>query len=149
YIYQPCIRVKPEDFDANKHYEVGQIDVLGERYILVFNETSVNRQKLVLARMLELGKISQTEYDQAHSQDIKTSLKSEQKKNSDITSYFTDYVKSTTIQALVDKLGYTRDEAEEELFTGGLKIYATVDIAMQKQLEEIYENFTEILIGNT
>lgn len=148
-IYQPYLRVKPEDFDASKHYEVGQIDVLGVRYILVFNETAVARQKLVLSKMLELGKISQSEYDQALSQDIKTSLKSEQKQNSDITSYFTDYVKTTTIQALVDKLGYTRDEAEEELFTGGLKIYATVDIDMQKQLEEIYENFTEVLIGNT
>ena len=35
------------------------------------------------------------------------------KKNNDITSYFTDYVKTTVVQALMDKLGYTREEAEE------------------------------------
>jgi penicillin-binding protein 1A len=148
-IYQPYERVRPENFDPLKHYEVGQIDVLGEKYILVFNETSVERQKLVLRKMLELGKITQKEYDEALKQDIKTSLKPEQKKNNDITSYFTDYVKSSVVNALIEKLGYTRERAEEELFTGGLTIYATIDVNMQKQLEEVYENFTEILVGNT
>ena len=149
HIYQPYIRVKPEDFDSTKHFEVGQIDVLGERYITVFNEESVNRQKIVLLQMLDLEKITQDEYDEALKQDIKSSLKPEIKKNNDITSYFTDYVKTTVVQALMDKLGYTREEAEEQLFSGGLKIYATIDIDMQKQLENVYENFTEILVGNT
>ena len=149
YIYQPYMRVEPENFDSSKHFEVGQIDVLGERYIVVFNEESVKRQRLVLNKMLELGKISQEEYDEALRQDIKTSLKPEQKKNNDITSYFTDYVKTTVIKALVDKLGYTNEKAEQELFSGGLKIYATIDIDMQKQLEDVYSNFTEVLVGNT
>lgn len=148
-IYQPYERVRPDDFDPSKHYEVGQIDVLGEKYILVFNETSTDRQKLVLNKMLELGKITQSEYDEALNQDIKTSLMPEQKKNNDITSYFTDYVKSSVVDALVEKLGYTREEAEEELFTGGLTIYATIDVDMQKQLEDVYANFTEVLVGNT
>lgn len=147
--YQPYIRIKPENFDSSKHFEVGQIDVLGDRYILVFNQTSVNRQKLVLSKMLELGKISQAQYDEAVNQDIKTSLKPEEKKNNDITSYFTDYVKTTVVRALVDKLGYSGEDAESMLFTGGLTIYATIDLEMQKQLENVYENFTEILVGNT
>lgn len=149
HIYQPYKRVKPEEFNPEAQYEVGQIDVLGTRYILVFNETSIDRQKLVLKKMLELEKITKDEYDIALSQDIKTSLKPEQKKNNDITSYFTDYVKTTVKEALIDKLGYSASEAEETLFTGGLTIYTTIDINMQKQLEDVYEKFTEILVGNT
>ncbi len=148
-IYQPYMRIKPEDYDSSKHYEVGQIDVLGERYILVFNPTSVERQKLVLSKMLDLEKITQAQYYEAINQDIKLSLKPEEQKNADITSYFTDYVKSTVVDALEDKLGYTPEDAEKLLFTGGLTIHATIDIEMQKQLEDIYENFTEILVGNT
>ncbi|MDD2447839.1 MAG: transglycosylase domain-containing protein, partial [Tissierellia bacterium] len=148
-IYQPYVRVKPDDFDPEKHYEVGRIDVLGEKYVLVFNETSVERQRVVLSKMLELGKITQSQYDEALMQDIKTSLRPEQKKNTDITSYFTDYVKSSVVESLVEKLGYTREQAEELLFTGGLSIYATIDVNMQQQLENVYENFTEVLVGNT
>jgi penicillin-binding protein 1A len=148
-IYQPYIRVKPENFDSAEQFEVGQIDILGEKYILVYNERSVERQKLVLSKMLELGKITEQEYNEALKQDIKASLKPEQHKNSDITSYFNDYVKTSVIQALVNKLGYTRQNAEELLFSGGLRIYATIDVDMQKQLEDVYDNFTEVLIGNT
>ena len=148
-IYQPYMRVKPENFDSNEQYEVGQVDILGEKYILVFNEKSVDRQRIVLGKMLELGKINESQYNEALKQDIKTSLKPEKNKNTDITSYFTDYVKTSVIKALVDKLGYTRDKAEEMLFSGGLKIYTTIDVDMQKQLEDVYNNFTEILIGNT
>jgi len=147
--FQPYYRVKPEDFDSTKHFEVGQIDVLGETYIVVFNEDAVLRQKLVLDMMLKYGKITEAEYKTALAQDIKTSLKPEQKKPQDITSYFADLVKKDVIKAFMDNFGYSKERAEEELYTGGLNIYATIDMEMQKQLEEIYTNFVEILVGNT
>ena len=147
--YQPYIRVRPDDYDSNIHYQVGEADILGQRYILVFNSNSVERQKLVLNKMLELGKISDAEYNAALAEDIKTALKPGQKKMTDITSYFTDYAKTQTINALMDKLGYTKEEAEAELFSGGLKIYTTIDVNMQKELENVYNNFVEILVGNT
>ncbi len=56
--FQPYIRVRPEDFDSTKHYQVGEVDILGERYILVFNEESIARQKLVLKKMYDLEKKS-------------------------------------------------------------------------------------------
>ncbi len=147
--FQPYYRVKPGDFDPEIHYEVGQLDVLGETFIAVFNEDSINRQRLVLDKMLEQEKITEIQYQEAISQDIKSSLNPEEKKPQDITSYFADYVKTQVVEALVDKKGYTREQAEIELFTGGLTIYATIDMEMQKQLENIYTNFVEILVGNT
>ncbi len=147
--FQPYERIRPDQFDENKHYRVGDLDVLGERYIAVFNPRSIERQKLVLNKMLDLGKISQSEYEAALREDIKSNLKPGKLKLEGITSYFTDYVKTQVVKTLVQKLGYTEEAAEEELYTGGLKIYSTIDIDMQKQLEEVYENFTEILVGNT
>src|SRR5690554_4825023 len=147
--FQPFYRVSPEDFDPSKHYEVGRIEVLGEKFVAVFNEESKNRQELVLSQMLKLGKISQIDYEYALKQDIKQSLNPEEKKPQDITSYFADLVKTQVVTALMDDLGYTKEQADSELFGGGLTIYATIDTAMQKQLEDIYNNFTEILVGNT
>ena len=147
--FQPYERIRPDSYDETKHYKVGDLDVLGERYIAVFNPKSVERQKLVLKKMLEREKITQSEYDTALKEDIKANLKPGEVKLEGITSYFTDYVKTQVIDALVDKLGYTREAAENELYTGGLKIYSTIDVEMQKQLEDVYENFTEVLVGNT
>ncbi|OLS02858.1 penicillin-binding protein 1A [Tissierella creatinophila] len=147
--YQPFIRVKPNDYDSEKQATVGEINVLGEKYILVFNEKSVERQKLVLKKMLELNKITQAQYDEALKEDIKTTLTPGQKKLEDITSYFTDYVKSQVVTTLVNKLDYSKEDAEEALYKGGLKIYSTVDLSLQKELEDVYNNFTEVLVGNS
>lgn len=139
--------IKPEDFDSEKHIEVGEVDIFGEKYIAIYNQRAVDRQKLVLGKMLELGKITEEEYNAAINEDILSKIKPGQKKVQGISSYFNDFVKSQVIDALVEKLGYTREQAESELYTGGLKIYSTMDLELQKKLEYIYDNFTEILLG--
>ncbi len=146
--FPPYKTLRPEDFDSSRHYEIARIDILGEQYIAIYNEESVKRQKLVLKKMLDLGKITQSEYDTALKQDIKTSLKPGQKKIEGISSYFTDYVKKQAETALMERLGYTKEEAQDLLFAGGLKIYSTMDVELQRKLEDIYRNFTEILVGN-
>lgn len=140
--------VKPEDFDSEKHEEIGQVDVLGEKYIAIYNERAINRQKVVLAKMHELGKITEEEYNTALNEDIKSKIKPDQNKIQGISSYFNDYVKTQVIDTLVNELGYTQEQAESELFTGGLRIYSTMDLELQKRLEDIYNNFTEVLLGN-
>ncbi|HHV45444.1 MAG TPA: PBP1A family penicillin-binding protein [Tissierellia bacterium] len=140
--------IRPEDFDSQKHIEVGEVDIFGEKYIAVYNERAVERQKLVLAKMLELGKITEEEYNTAINEDILSKIKPGQKKVQGISSYFNDFVKTQVIEALIEKLGYTREQAERELYTGGLKIYSTMDLELQKKLEDIYDNFTEYLLGD-
>ncbi|MCF6466477.1 penicillin-binding protein 1A [Clostridium sp. Cult2] len=140
--------IKPEDFDGGKHIEVGQVDILGEKYIAVYNEEAINRQKIVLAKMLELEKITEEEYNTALNENILAKVKPGEKKIQGISSYFNDYIKVQVIEALMNELGYSREEAEEELYTGGLKIYSTMDLELQKILEDIYNNFTEVLLGN-
>ncbi|MDR7857152.1 PBP1A family penicillin-binding protein [Tissierella sp.] len=147
--FAPYKTVSPENFDSTKHFEVGRLEILGQKYIAVYNEEAVNRQKLVLKQMLKVGKITESEYETALNESIKNNLQPGQKKIEGISSYFTDYVKTQTVEALVERLGYTKEEAQDELLTGGLTIYSTMDVKQQKLLEDVYNNFTEILIGNT
>ena len=43
--------LRPENFDAEKHIEIGQVNILSEKYIAIYNEEPIKRQKLVLAKM--------------------------------------------------------------------------------------------------
>lgn len=147
-IYQPFYRVSPLKFDEATMRKIGETEILGEKYILVFNTKSVQRQKVILKKMLELGKINQAEYDEAINFDVVASLKPSEKKETEITSYATDYVKNQVVEDLMDKYQITKQKAQERLFTGGLRIYSTIDTKVQKDLDEVNRNFNGILLGD-
>lgn len=147
--YQPYMRYSPDDFNPDIHFQVGEADVLGEKYILVFNEEAVKRQKLVLSKMRELDLITSDQYNQAINEDMKVALQPGSKRVSGITSYFADFVKSEAIELLQAELDLDKDQAEEKLFTGGLEIYTTIDVELQKELEDVYNNFAQVILGNT
>ncbi|EOD01518.1 penicillin-binding protein 1A [Caldisalinibacter kiritimatiensis] len=128
---------------------LGYINVAGNEYAVVFNHDAKNRQKLVLRRMKELGFITEEEYNQAINEDMRAAINPGEKKMSSISSYFTDFVKQQVIKELVKTGQYTDDEARKLLYTGGLKIYSTIDMDIQYKLENIYDNFTEVLFGDT
>lgn len=147
-IYQPFYRVSPLKFDEATMRKIGETEILGEKYILVFNTKSVQRQKIILKKMLELGKINQAEYDEAINFDVVASLKPSEKKETEITSYATDYVKNQVVEDLMEKYQITKQKAQERLFTGGLRIYSTIDTKVQKDLDEVNRNFNGILLGD-
>lgn len=147
-IYQPFYRVSPLKFDEKTMRKVGETEILGEKYILVFNTKSVDRQKTILKKMLELGKITEDEYNEAINFDIVASLKPSEKKEAEITSYASDYLKNQVVEDLMDKYQLTKQKAQEMLFTGGLRIYSTIDTKMQKDLDVVNENFNGILLGD-
>lgn len=147
-IYQPFYRVSPLKFDEATMRKIGETEILGEKYILVFNTKSVQRQKVILKKMLELGKINKSEYDEATNFDVVASLKPSEKKEAEITSYATDYVKNQVVEDLMEKYQITKQKAQERLFTGGLRIYSTIDTKVQKNLDEVNRNFNGILLGD-
>lgn len=147
-IYQPFYRVSPLKFDQATMRKIGETEILGEKYILVFNTKSVQRQKVILKKMRELGKINQAEYDEAINFDVVASLKPSAKKETEITSYATDYVKNQVVEDLMEKYQITKQKAQERLFTGGLRIYSTIDTKVQKDLDEVNRNFNGILLGD-
>ncbi|MBQ3420469.1 MAG: transglycosylase domain-containing protein, partial [Romboutsia sp.] len=106
-------------------------------YKAEFNDKSKERQELVLKRMFEEGFINESQYNEAKSEEIVIKLGSS--KNATMSSYFNTLVKQDVITALVDN-GYTKDEAERMLYTGGLRIYSTIDPKIQSTLEKEYNN---------
>lgn len=114
-------------------------------------EENRKRQLMCLDYMLEQGKIGQEEYDAAVAYHLIFTNSAdyvadpERQKNavqtdSKINSYFVDYVIDCVIADLMKTMGYTRAEASDKLYYGGLKIYSTMDIEAQKEVEYVYEN---------
>lgn len=137
----PYILVRPENLTSENRI-LGDVTILGEVYTAVFNEKSLDRQRLILSEMREQGYISAADYDSAISEDISAAvIPGKQDEEAMISSYFVDYVKNQVVEDLVNRAGYTEESAHRELYTGGVKVYSTVDIELQRGVEEIYQNF--------
>lgn len=145
--YKPFGRVAITDLEGiNPDDIVGYVTIESTQYACVFNEQALERQKLVLKEMLDQNKITQEEYDEAINVDIKSILEPGVKKIEGITSNnFTDYVKKQVVQDLMETHNLSYEEAENYLYKGGLTIYTTMDVEMQKTIENVYDNFGEIL----
>ncbi len=106
----------------------------GDYYLrkAVLNDKSVQRQHVVLKKMLELNRITQADYEQAINEPIKISIG--KRRVTGISSYFTDVLKNEVIKELISD-GYTREEADRLFSDGGLRIYSTLNMDLQKILE--------------
>ncbi len=62
------------------------------------------------------------------------------KEETQINSYFVDYVIDTVIEDFMEKDKFTRSEATQKVYSGGLRIYTTEDMNIQAAAEAIYEN---------
>ncbi|MDO5717995.1 MAG: transglycosylase domain-containing protein, partial [Tissierellia bacterium] len=145
--YSLYFTVRPED--AEEKRVLGEINLNGEKYFAVYNSFFEDRQKYVLSKMRELDFISQEEYENAIAEDIASALNPPERRMSDISSYFTSVVKSQVVSKLIEKYSLTKEQAQDKLYNGGLEITATIDLKMQRELEEIYENFTNAVLGSS
>ena len=104
-------------------------------------EANQKRREKVLKDMLEQEKISQKEFDTAlaDTENIYKRIQTanaEYKESITVNSYFLDEVAKEVQKDLVNKLGYTEDQAYNALYSGGLKIITTQDLTMQKICDE-------------
>ena len=104
-----------------------------------------DRQVFVLKLMLEQGYIDQSEYDQAIAQEmVFRSAQVDTTRSGQYYSYFVDQVIYDVTADLMAATGMTYEEAYQQLTTSGYQIYATIDPAVQKQLEAVYEDLSNI-----
>ena len=99
----------------------------------------LERQKTVLAKMLELNKITQEEYDEALNYEL-VFKKGEKAANAKATTYFVDAVIDAVIEDLMDAKNITEGVATKMLYSDGLKIYTTLDQNVQKAIDAAYTN---------
>ena len=94
--------------------------------------------------MVEQGYITQAQYDEVINDDVYSRIQAAQTVISDTTntiySYFEDELIDQVINDLMNIKGYTRTQAQNLVYSGGLSIYTTQDPAIQQILDEEYAN---------
>ncbi|MPM02580.1 Monofunctional biosynthetic peptidoglycan transglycosylase [bioreactor metagenome] len=146
--YAPFNRYKLDDITYIPEKDiVGYVYIGSVQYACVYNQNAINRQQVILNKMLELGYITQEEYDSAVQEDMRAALNPGQTKVEGISSTPMDYVKEKVIEDLIEAQGLSYEEAESYLYKGGLTISTTIDINMQKSIENSYANFSALFLG--
>lgn len=146
--YAPFNRYKLADIaDIPEEDIVGYVYIGSVQYACVYNQNSIDRQQVILNKMLELGHITQEEYDTATQEDMRLSLNPGQTKVEGISSTPMDYVKEKVIEDLIETQKLSYEEAENYLYKGGFTITTTIDVNMQKSLENSYSNFSALFLG--
>lgn len=107
---------------------------------LINPEKNKEKQEVVLAKMLELEYITQEEHDAAVAEElIFTEFDESTLATGTIHSYFVDQIVYDVLDSLIE-LGYTKNIANKMLYSGGLKIVATIDPNVQNAMENVFEN---------
>ena len=105
-------------------------------------EANAKRRKEVLNHMIDQGYITQEQYDQVINDDIYSEIQAAQVLNEEtdntVYSYFEDELIDQVINDLMNIKGYTRTQAQNLVYSGGLSIYTTQDASIQKILDEEY-----------
>lgn len=105
---------------------------------------NAKRRKEVLRHMLDQKYIDQAQYDEALNDDVYSRIQAAQEITSNsrntIYTYFEDELIDQIINDLMNIKGYTKTQAQNMLFSGGLKIMTTQDPTIQAILDEEYSN---------
>lgn len=141
----PPFKSIPEEFLKPEFKIVGSREINGEEMYLVLNDKAFERQKIVLKRMYDLGAISEKEYISAKNFDIISDINPKTFTHHDMSSYSTDCIKSEAAKYLANYYKISLNEAEHKLFTGGYKVYSSIDENMQKNLEDKYKDFLDFI----
>lgn len=105
-------------------------------------EKNKERQEVILTKMAKLGYISQQECDEAKGRNLNVKIGEVKKDKEDVKvqSYFVDAIITDVVRDLMEKENLTEGEATNRLYTGGFKIYSTMNPDVQKAIDNVYQN---------
>ena len=107
---------------------------------IVFPEQNSQRRDVVLQYMLNQGYITQEQLEEAKADDVYERIKEvnvrKQVEDKQINSYFVDALQTQILKDLQEDAGKTEEEAYALLYSGGLKIYSTLDPEVQAICDE-------------
>ena len=111
-------------------------------------EELMKRRNHVLYEMYTQGYITEDEFNSAKAETITLAEKSSTTENatrSSSNSWFTDALYNQLLTQLQEDLNYTKEEAQELIFSGGLRIYSTVDPTVQAGIEKTMYNEDDLI----
>ncbi len=103
-------------------------------------EANKKRRDTVLYQMYDQKYITKEEYENAVKQETVLNIDEDSAKNSEINSYFVDALIDQVVADLMKEYGYDKSYAEQLFYTGGYRIYATVDPNIQSAMETVYKD---------
>lgn len=107
-------------------------------------EDNKTRREACLSIMLDEGYITKEEYDAALAEELKTvdhsAGKEEDAPAIPVNSYFVDTLIEDLIADLMIAKDISYDEAEAMIYSGGFRVYSSLDQKVQSALEETFEN---------
>ena len=98
------------------------------------------RRELVLSEMHKQGYITKEEYDAAMAEELNIFAETRVLNQNDINSYFVDALIEQVSSDLAKEYGYDEAHANKLFYSGGYKIYATVDLKMQEIAENVFSD---------
>ncbi|NCU25279.1 penicillin-binding protein [Candidatus Nomurabacteria bacterium] len=98
------------------------------------------RQRIVLGKMLELGRISQDEYNEALETEIRFVTKTISDVSLVVNSYFVDYTINKVKNDLMKERGYSSSLALTTIYNYGVKIHTTQDPVVQSAVDKAFNN---------
>ncbi|MDI9470735.1 MAG: transglycosylase domain-containing protein [Bacillota bacterium] len=99
---------------------------------------ALRRQRIVLAKMLDLNFITQAQYDEALNSELVVQREPPPLSGTSINSYFVEYVYKQTVADLIERRGYTREAARNLIYSGGVRIYTTFDPKVQALVDATF-----------
>ena len=110
---------------------------------IIYPEDNAWRMKTVLDYMLDQGYITQEDHDAALADNVYNRIQEEETstaQQSEVYSYFVDELIAQVKEGLMREKGYTEVQANNAIYSGGLKIYSTENPQIQKIMEEEFSN---------
>lgn len=106
-----------------------------------YPENNSARRELVLQNMLKLELCSQEEYDTAMADDVYDRILTVNEEFGDdvYNSYFVDEIIEQVQEDLVS-IGYSKTQASNAIYSGGLSIHTTLDSNIQRIIDDVYVN---------
>lgn len=102
---------------------------------IIYPEYNAERRQNVLNKMLELEFITEAEYEAACADDVYSRVElhhNEVVEERESNSYFIDATINALMEQLMNEYGYSKTEATNAIYAGGLSIYITQDEGIQE-----------------
>ena len=143
--------IKDSDSSTDVTSYMTKITVNGKKYYA--NDIEKDRRSLCLSLMKSQGYITEEQYNENKDTDLTEFLNPNISTTSDnSTTYFKDYMADEIISDLKKEYDMDEETAEQMVYSGGLKIYSTLDSEAQDSMNDAFadsSNFPTLLNLNT
>ncbi len=103
-------------------------------------ENNKNRRETVLDEMYNQGFISKEECDAAKTEEIVIVASREKLNENEINNYFVDALIVQVTKDLAEKFGYDEKHAINNFYSGGYKIYSTINPDIQNAIDSVFSD---------